>query len=453
MPFCPGNRLLLLIQRMRRQRAAAVRCGLLLVLLCGCEPAANRNDSASVEVWGWNIAAASLEALKPAFQERRPDVAVNITMSGTAMQSRFLLSLIAGVGAPDVSQLQLVDAPQFTPSGKLMDLTELAGAYAGQFTPSFWANCLHEGRLYAIPWDMGPCAVFYKRDIFARCGVDPDAIETWDDYIEAGKRIVAASGGRTFMLAASTAGLFDYFEILIQQTGGGLFDAEGRIMIRDPGNRRALEVLRAILDAGIAAPINAFSHEYYASFQSDKLATYPLAVWLGGSIKEYAPQTAGNWGVFRLPAPHPGGPRASNLGGSVLVIPEQSDRSEAAWAFIEHVLCTPEAQIAQYRNFDLFPCLMTVFDDPFFDEPDPFYAGQRVRRLFALDIEKIPTLTRTSDWNEARRYLMQSLSRWASQRLDHDAFLASLEGHMRRRFGRDVAPLPAAKSEGALHAH
>ena len=423
--------------------------GIILLPAWGCRDRSTAPAVPALEVWGWNIAAASLEALVPAFQEERAAIDVNVTMSGTAMQSRFLLSLIADVGAPDVSQLQLVDAPKFTPSGKLADLTEVAARYEDQFSPAFWANCVHDGRVYAIPWDMGPCAVFYKRDLFERYGIDAEAIETWDDYIEAGKRIVAASGGETAMIAASVAGLFDYFEILIQQTGGGIFDAEGRLMLRAPGNRRALEILRAILDSGIAAPINPYAHEFFASFQNDKIATYPMGVWLGGSLKDYAPNTAGNWGVFRLPAPHPGGPRVSNLGGSVLVIPAQGVHLEEAWAFVEFALCTVESQIAQYRNFDLFPCLMTTFDHPFFDEPDPFYAGQRVRRLFARDIEQIPALVRTEDWNEAKRYLMQSLSRWASDRLDHDAFLASMEARMRRRFGRDVSPLSEPGQEAA----
>ena len=419
-----------------------------LFILSGCSgQGTSTSEGVALEVWGWNIAAASLEALVPEFQKQHPDVAVSVTMSGTAMQSRFLLSLVADVGAPDISQLQLVDAPKFTPSDKLTDLTEMAHPYEEVFSPAFWGNCVHEGRVYAIPWDMGPCAVFYKRNLFERYAIDPDAIETWDDYIDAGKRIVAASGGETAMIAASVAGLFDYFEILIQQTGGGIFDAEGRLMMRAPGNRRALEILRAILESGIASPVNPYTHEFYASFQNDKIATYPMGVWIGGSIKDYAPNTAGNWGVFRLPAPHPGGPRVSNLGGSVLVIPAQSSNREAAWAFVEFVLCTVDAQIEQYRNFDLFPCLMTTFDHPFFDEPDPFYAGQQVRRLFATDIEKIPTLTRTEDWNEAKRYLMQSLSRWASERQDHDQFLATMEARMQRRFGREISPL----SEGGAH--
>lgn len=425
----------------RKGGLVALAIGIVLIGRVSAQelPQPNPSVRGNLNVWGWNIAAASLINLIPSFQDRYPNVGAEVVMSGTAMQSRFLLSLAAGVGAPDVSQLQMYDAPRFAPSGRLLDLTSRAKKYEGQFSPAFWQACLYEDRIYAIPWDMGPCAIFYKRDIFAKYGIEPESIETWADYIEAGKRIVRESKGKTLMMALSVGWLFDMFEIAMQQNGGGVFDAEGRIIINSPENLEALELLRALIDSGITAAMNPFSHEYYASLSNDSIATYPMAVWFGGSARDYASGTAGNWGVFRLPALHPGGLRTSNLGGSVLVIPEQCPQPEAAWAFIEYMLCTKEAQLEQYRKFDLFPCLLSTFSDPFFDEPDPFYGGQRVRRLFATDIEKIPPLTRTSDWNEARRYVTQALTRWAANRTDSSEFLAFVEARLHRKLGRAIA--------------
>ena len=51
------------------------------------------------------------------------------------------------------------------------------------------------GHVYAIPWDIGPCAVYYRRSIFRKYGIDPGKIETWSDYIAAGRMIVRESGG------------------------------------------------------------------------------------------------------------------------------------------------------------------------------------------------------------------------------------------------------------------
>ena len=411
------------------------------------DPAGLRDD---IEVWSWNIAAASLKQVIPGFNRQYPNVSVFVNMTGARMQTRFFLSLCARTGGPDAMQLQNVEAPQFAASRRLTDLTEVAGKYKTHFAPSFWDNCLHDGKLYAIPWDMGPCAVFYKRPIFEKYSIDPDTIETWDDYIAAGKRIVEQSGGRTKMLHLPTSdGLARFFEMLIQQNLGQIFDDDGRLAINSPQSAQVLETITRLLRSGICSNVEFFSPEQLASFQDDSVATYPIAVWFGGTLRNTAPKTAGVWGVFRLPALEPGGLRVSNLGGSVLVIPDNCLKKPAAWAFVQYALCTKEGQLEQYRSFDLFPSLMTTFDDPFFDEGDPFYGGQKVRRLFATEIEKIPRLNRTRNWNEAYRYLGQALSAWAGTDEAPAVFLNRIEAKMQRRIGVELSPRSLSRLGGA----
>ncbi len=402
------------------------------------DTASRTND---IEVWSWNIAAASLKAVVPGFNRRYPNIDVFVNMTGANMQTRFFLSLCARTGGPDVMQFQNLEAPRYAASYRLTDLTEVGGKYREQFAPSFWKNCLVDGRLYAIPWDMGPCAVFYKKHIFDQYGIDPDAIETWDDYIEAGKHIVSESGGKTKMFHMPTSSdMARLFEMLLQQNGGQIFDDEGRIAVNSAQSLQVLRLIRKLLRSGIGSNVPFFSPEQLASFQNDTVATYPIAVWFGGTIRNSAPKTAGGWRVFRLPALEPGGPRVSNLGGSVLVIPDQCPKKPEAWAFVEYALCTKEGQLEQYRKFDLFPSLMSTFDDPFFDEPDPFYGGQKVRRLFATEIDKIPHLNRTRYWNEAYRYLGQALSAWADTDESPEDFLAGVEKRMKRRIGLELSP-------------
>ena len=230
----------------------------------------------------------------------------------------------------------------------------------------------------------------------------------------------------------------DLFQILMQQAGGGVFDEQGRIILDNPGNRRALEVMRAILDAEITTPIE--GPELLTSFGRDTVACYPTAVWFMQQVKDYAAGTEGQWGVFRLPASEPGGLRTSNLGGSVLVIPDQGPNREAAWRFIEFTNCRVDSQVQQYRDFGLFPAYLPALADPYFDEPDPFFGGQRVHRLFTLDIEKTPVLIRTRDWSEAERYLGQTLSTWASKRTENRDYLVEAAQTLSRKVGREVAP-------------
>jgi ABC-type glycerol-3-phosphate transport system substrate-binding protein len=303
---------------------------------------------------------------------------------------------------------------------------------------------VRDGRVYAIPWDIGPCAVFYKRGLFRRYGIDPSKIDTWADYIRAGQEIVRKSGGRTKMLPLGTNDLEPMFELLIQQTGGQVFDDQGRIAVNSPQARAALDIIRQMRQDGIASNVPAYSQEWMAGFSDDSIASYPGGVWLGGIIKDTVGDASGkkaDWGVFRLPAIMHGGLHVANLGGSVLVIPAQCPNKDAAWAFIQYALCTRAGQLAQYQRFDLFPGYLPALATPAMDAPDPFFDGQPVARLFATDVTRIPRLNKTSSWAEATGYLSQDLSHWASTGMPSDnAFFSSLSQKLHRRLEVPVSP-------------
>jgi lactose/L-arabinose transport system substrate-binding protein len=404
---------------------------------------ASAHPQGAITVWSWNIAAKSLQKLAPQFERTQPAVKVDVDMTGARMQTRLMLSLAAGVGAPDVSQFELTDAPRYIATGRLTDLTPIAAKYRTMFPTSLWDNCTMNGRVYAIPWDIGPCGVFYKRDLFLRYGIDATKIETWDDYIEAGKTILQRSGGRTKMLALGSNSLRPMFEMLIQQNGGQIFDDQGRIAIDSPQTRQALGLIRKMRAAGICSDTALWSQEFLAGLNDESIATYPIAVWFAGTIKDTVKDFAGkkaDWGVFRLPAITPGGLHVANLGGSVLVIPAQSRNKAAAWAFIEYALCTNTGQLAQYKSMSLFPAYLPALQTSVLDEPDPFFGGQKTGRLFATDVTRISRLNRTPAWGEAIRYLDQELSRWAASGMQSDGFFENLARKMHRRLDLPIAP-------------
>lgn len=419
-------------------------------------PYAGRDESgtdgrAQVEVWGWNIAGASLSSLAPQFEAAHPDTDIIVKVSGTAMQSRFLLSMSSGRGAPDISQLQEREAGKYTRTGKLTDFTRWAAKYESEFPASFWQSCVVDGHVFAIPWDIAPCAVFYKRWIFEKYGIDPETIETWDDYIKAGKQIVIRSKGKTRLQPLASNALKDPFQIFMQQGGGGIFNEAGEIILDNPKNLRALETLRRLLEARVEVEINGVktsvtvcspivsSEELQVAYADDSVAAFPGAVWMMQNMKESSKSHAGEWGVFRLPAQEPGGLRQSNQGGSVLVVPAQSKHAERAAEFVEFSLCTVEAQLHQYEKWSLFPAYLPALRDPRFDKPDPFFGNQHVASLFAKDFEKLTPMVRTRDWDEAENYVGHTLYAWASERQDSQTYLRETAAALSRRLGRPVA--------------
>ncbi len=413
--------------------------GTLVTLLQRVGGPQGAGSRAPVEVWGWNLAAESLDHLAPDFERANPGIDLQVKVSGAMVQTRLLLSLTGGVGEPGICQLQEREAPKYTTTGRLADMKQWASKYEAQFPVSSWASCVVDGGIYAIPWDIGPCAVFYKRWIFEKYNLDPRDIETWDDFIAMGEKLATRSQGRVRMMPLAISALGDLFQILMQQNGGGIFDQQGRIIINNPENREALRVLRKLLESGICAPLNVNSDECIASYGTDSIAAYPGAVWLMHNIKDKAASRAGQWGVFRLPAIRRGGLRASNLGGSVLVVPSQGNAVAEAQRFVEYALCTTDSQVTQYQQYGLFPAYLPAHKDPRFDQPDAFFGGQRVAALFAEDYAHLQPMYRTRNWAEAERYLGETLSVWASLRQDNTVHLRSVAETLSTRLNCKIA--------------
>jgi hypothetical protein len=244
------------------------------------------------------------------------------------------------------------------------------------------------------------------------------------------------------MMALSTQDIEAFYELLLQETHGQVFDDQGRIAINSPASQQALDIIRKLRTAGICSDVAAYSQEWMAGFNDDSIATYPCAVWLAGTIKDATTDSAGGpkWGVFRLPAVAPGGVHVANWGGSVLVIPDSCPNKAAAWAFVQYALCTQEGQLEQYEHQDLFPSFLPALKSPVMDKPDPFFCGQPVGRLFATDITQIWHLNRTAHWVEASGYVQQDLSHWGSIGMPKVDVFGTLASKLHERLDIPIAP-------------
>ena len=68
-----------------------------------------------------------------------------------------------------------------------VDLTEAVNS--NDFLPVKMAECRVNGKIFAYPWDGAPCGLFYRADLFENASINPDEIVTWEDFIEAGKKM------------------------------------------------------------------------------------------------------------------------------------------------------------------------------------------------------------------------------------------------------------------------
>jgi lactose/L-arabinose transport system substrate-binding protein len=352
-----------------------------------------------------------------AFTEEFPNITLEYVPRPPAdTYQQLQLAATAGSGGPDISVIEDSHLAQFVDLGVLADLTDQVASYVDKINDYKWLQATSEDRIYAMPWDSGPVAVFYRRDVFEKAGIDPESIATWDDYYQMAQTVNSTASAK--MLAQSRArNTGRTFEMMLWQRGLGYVDAEGSVILdTEPRVQETLEYLGKFWTEDLATDTEEWTDPWYKEMADGAVASIPGAVWMGTFLKSFiAPDAAGQWGVFKLPTWGEEPSQASNDGGSTLAMFEASEQKDAAWAYIEFHLGRDDQQLEMYKQTDLFPSLETTYTDPFFEEPDPYFADQPVRSLFAEIVAEVPAAgVYSTDYQEMNGLLTPEIQRYAA---------------------------------------
>jgi len=328
----------------------------------------------------------------PIFNQSVPDLAITYQMNSHGDHHKLLTTNLATqAGAGDVVVVDVSFVGAFINEGGFMNLSE-APFDAEQFRDGFVSYAWSQGQgadgnQYAMPIDIGPGVLYYRRDVLDSIGGDIDAIiSDWDAYIEYGRQLKDKG---VYLIA--DAG--DVARIIVRTTledGEGLFfDSDGNSLVTSDRFVNAFTLAKQIRDEGLDAQIGAWTGEWYDGFKNGTVATQLSGAWLLGHMQNWmAPDTAGLWGASDLP-----GGIYGSWGGSFLAIPAQSKNPEAAWKFIKYLTTEQGPQIDSLRDLGAFPVLTSTYGDPAFDEPIDFLAGQQARQLFAEVARNVPAVT------------------------------------------------------------
>ncbi|RWP27603.1 ABC transporter substrate-binding protein [Mesorhizobium sp.] len=351
-----------------------------LALALGSAPAFAQ--SGEITIWSWNVAASSLKATIEGFNKQFPDIKVTVQDLGN--QPTYDKSIAGcaagGEGLPDIVTIENGEAENYWSQFPdcFVDLHTLGYTAEDQAKfPDFKRTELEvEDKAYAMPWDSGPVAMYYRRDFYEKAGVDPASIKTWDDFIAAGKKIQAANPGVT-MTNADFNGDSEFFRMIANEQGCAYFAADGQsITVNQPGCVASMTKIKEMKDAGIIT--SADWGTKITNNTADKVASQMYGGWYEGTIRTESPDGSGKWGVYLMPSLTADGPRAANLGGSSLAITSVSNNKEAAYAYLKYALATNEGQIAMLKGFGLVPSLISALDDPYVSEGQPYWGGQAV---------------------------------------------------------------------------
>jgi lactose/L-arabinose transport system substrate-binding protein len=374
------------------------------------EPVVVATEAPKIEgkltVWCWKAAwtdAIVKSGALDAFLAENPGVTIDYVEYAPAdLYQKLPLALQAGTGAPDVACVESSHLAQFVALGGLTDLTDRVTPYLDKINTYKWADAMADGKYYAMPWDSGPVVFYYRRDVFEAAGLasDPESVSalvaTWEDYLNVCKTIKEKTGSECFSNnKANNYGRL--YEMMLWQQGLGYYDADGKVTVDSPENIATLEMMAKFWDEGLTSDQLEWTDGWYAELALKTPAEKPIATlveaaWMGVFLKSWiAVGTEGKWGVAEMPTMAAGQVRAANDGGSNLVIPDQSQNKDTAWALTEWLLGRDDSQVAIFKAADFLPSLETTYNDPVFSEPDPFFADQIMRQTYIKVGKIIPT--------------------------------------------------------------
>ncbi|MBR1707692.1 MAG: extracellular solute-binding protein [Clostridia bacterium] len=391
----------------------------------------NKDIEGYIEVGGWPSGDDAFKAALVGFNEMYPNIEVELVFTDTTAHHQALqTSLAAGSGAPDVAMVEGAYIAQYKNSLALTDLNTLgAQDYKDDFGAFKWNQAISDDgtRLVAIPWDLGPTLYYYRADVFEEVGLptDPDEVtelmSTWDGVLKVAEA-VSIPGQRWFLPSAA----YPYQWLFINRD---YYDENLNLVLERPGDIDCLNACLEIRKNGWDMNVDMWSSEAYAAYEAGTCVSVAAGSWFSGFLKtDIDPNGAGHWRATKLPAGMP----STNWGGSFLVIPEQSQEKEAAWAFLTYMLCTAEGQNAMFAAVDYFPAYEPAWDaaPELYTDGDPYFGGQAPNALAAKIASEVPAVYNTIMDTTAEGYIYSSFNAGAEA--------GETAEQIRERLGKDI---------------
>lgn len=377
-----------------------------------------KEEPHKLTLWGWSQTIdhykAEVEPFKKAYPEYADVKFEFVELPWLELHTKLLTAIASGVGAPDITIVEGAFSNKYAGKG-LIDLTEKLDPYRDKVIRGKWGEGFRDDRQYGVPFDCGPAGIYYRSDIFEEAGITENNLpETWDEFREIGRKLTR--DGRymiTLDFVSPNNLVFLFYHGLLVQQGQGMYDKDGNVLVSNDKAVRAAQLVYDMvsIDKIAHTKVENRTPGWYSAVQDGTIITIPGAAWLQYSIETNTMGLDGKWRVMKMPAFEKGGSRATNIGGSVFVIPSQTKSPELAWKFVEFISLTVEGQIAMYKGAGPFPTLIEAYNDPYFDEPDPYLGGQKVRRMWAEIAQEVPEFyympTTREDWDILNAYLIK----------------------------------------------
>lgn len=320
------------------------------------------------------------------------------------MHDALATQLVAGRGAPDIVAIEISRTGRFFTAPFNTQFREIAlpGILADNLTqrPQYQDQ---EGRQVGVDLvGPEPGFLYYRQDLMEAAGVDLP-IETWEDYIEAGRKLRDELGYKLTAMGIESESEGSQFMGLFVQAGNPLY-RDGEFVLNDANTLHVLENIRQLYDEDLL--VDAYRDDpillqRYLGEHEDQVASFIMPTWF------FITRLADNvddpvWRIQTPPAFETSDYRAFSWGGTALSIVEsQTQYPELAEAFLHYILSS-ENQIQKFENYGWLPSNLAAMDsERVLSLTQPQYFGdQPIGQIFSDAAANLPPYSMGPTWSE-----------------------------------------------------
>lgn len=408
---------------------------ILLVWFAGSTALADHPEPVTIQV-AVGAVGTELELHRTAlqrFMEQHPNVQVELVETPEGANNRLGLYLqFFEAQSPEIDVLQVDVIWPGILQEHLVDLYEHgAGEVEDQYFAGSIQNNVVDGRLVAIPYQIGAGLLYYRTDLLEKYGYDaPPA--TWDELEEMARTIQEGerTEGNPDMWGFAWQG--NAYEGLtcnalewISSSGGGTFiSPDGTITVYNDAAADILEQaagwVGSISPTGVTSYVEDDARNLFQAGNAVFMRNWPYAYNAGQSEGS---AIRGLFDVTVLPAGGPEGTNAACLGGQSLAVSRYSENPDVA-ADVALYLASEEVQRLRAIEGSFSGTIASLYEDPDVLAVNPFFA--RLMDVFAAAVPRPSTAT-GEEYSAVSRAIYTSVHDVLTGRRDVDTALALLE--------------------------
>ncbi|MEF3304107.1 ABC transporter substrate-binding protein [Paenibacillus sp. GYB003] len=284
-------------------------------------------------------------------KQKYPNVTIELMDPGKKSLQDSLTELVTAGTAPDLIWLPNAAAVQTVKKlGLAYDMNEQIRKRKldlTRFDAALLENVKNQGaggEMYALPWQSGPAAMFYNKDIFDKFGVAyPKDGMTWPEALELGKTLTRMDG---IQYRGFDPGLYNHFQ---EEYGISAYDAKTgqAAFTTNPKWKTILEFLQQAYQIPGNYPAEKTIGQDRSGFMKDKnVAMLPWAAYFQPFLE--ARKEGLNFDIVSLPTwPDAKGQGSASVGAS-LAIAGTSKHKEEAFEIVSF-LVSDEVETANSR--------------------------------------------------------------------------------------------------------